>query len=280
MKEMVHVLADTARRLHQLVEPIHLVTYFADEPDEELMALGLRNTWDAYFAGRAAPLGRVPAEVVHAIFYNFADGEVARHIPRVWDITTPEAALAARERGCVAALTRILGDLADTPGLARAADLATRAATSAPTEGRPLYAALRTLPRPDAPVARLWHAATLLREHRGEGHIAALVAAGIGGTECHVLHALSEGMPAEKFGRIHHLPADRLSRVVDGMRARGLIDNAGWLSGAGRETKERIESLTDELATPAYASLEPNELDRLIADLEPITAALDAAGSR
>ena len=71
----------TARRLYRLVEPIHLVTYFSDEPTEALMALGLRNYWDGYFAGRAAPLGRVPAEVVHAIFYNFADGEVARHIP-------------------------------------------------------------------------------------------------------------------------------------------------------------------------------------------------------
>ncbi len=269
-----------ARRLHQLVEPIHLVTYFADEPTDALVALGLRGVWDAYFAGRAAPLGLVPAEVVHAIFYNFADGEVARHIPRVWDIATPEASLAAREQGSVAALRRILGDLADLPSVARAADLATRAATSAPTEGRIMYAALRTLPLPEEPVARLWHAATLLREHRGDGHIAALVTAGIGGTEAHVLHALFEGMPAEEFGRVSHLPAARLAAVVDGMRARGLIDASGWLSNAGRETKERIESLTDDLAAPAYDGLEPSDLDQLIADLEPISAALEAAGYR
>jgi hypothetical protein len=269
-----------ARRFHQLVEPIHLVTYSADEPTDALTALGLRNYWDGYFAGRAAPLGRVPAEVVHAVFYNFADGEAARHIPRVWATLTPEAALAARERGSVAALRRILGDLADDPGLARAADLATRAAIGAPTEGRTLYAALRALPVPDEPVARLWHAATLLREHRGDGHIAALVAAGIGGTQAHVLHALSENIPAEKFGRVHHLAADRLARVVDGMRARGLVDAEGWLTDAGRTAKERIESVTDELAAPAYASLEPSELDQLAADLTPISAALDAAGSR
>jgi hypothetical protein len=273
-------MESTARRLHRLVEPIHLVTYFADEPTDALMALGHRNYWDGYFAGRAAPLGRVPAEVVRAIFYNFADGEVARHIPRVWDTATPQAALAAREQGSAAALRRILGDLADAPGLARAADLATRAASSAPTEGRILYGALRTLPVPDDPVAGLWHAATLLREHRGDGHIAALVAAGIGGTEAHVLHALSEGLPAEKFGRVHHLPAARLTAVVDGMRASGLIDASGWLSDAGRKTKERIESLTDALAASPYDSLEPRELDQLIADLEPISAALDAAGSR
>jgi hypothetical protein len=280
MQSLVSVLDDTARRLHRLVEPIHLVTYFSAEPTEALMALGLRNYWDGYFAGRAAPLGRVPAEVVHAIFYNFADGEVARHIPRVWDIATPEDSLAAREQGSVAALRRILDDLADAPDLARAADLATAAASSAPTEGRVMYAALRALPVPEEPVARLWHAATLLREHRGDGHIAALVAAGIGGTEAHVLHALFEGIPAEKFGRVHHLPADRLAAVVDGMHARDLIDASGWLSDTGRKTKEQIESLTDDLAAAAYSSLEPSELDQLIADLEPISAALDAAGSR
>jgi hypothetical protein len=280
MQTLVAVPGATARRLHELVEPIHLVTYFADEPDEALMALGLRNTWDAYFAGRAAPLGRVPAEVVHAVFYNFAGGEVARHIPRVWDITTPEQAIAARQRGSAAALRRILGGLAGTAALARTAELATRAATSAPTEGRTLYAALRTLPVPEEPVARLWHAATLLREHRGDGHVAALICAGIGGTEAHVLHALSEGMPAEQFGRVHHLPARQLAGVVDGMRARGLIDGAGMLSDAGRETKERIESITDDLAAAAYRSLEPAERDQLIAGLEPVAAALNAAGSR
>ena len=94
-----------------------------------------------------------------------------------------------------------------------------------------------------------------------------------------MLHALAEGIPAEKFGRVHHLPTARLAAVVDGMRARGLIEASGWLTDAGRETKERIESLTDELAEPSV-SLEPCELDQLIADLRPISAALDAAGSR
>jgi hypothetical protein len=269
-----------ARRLYRLVEPVHLVTYFSREPTDALLALGHRNYWDGYFAGRAAPLGRVPAEVVHAIFYNFADGEVARHIPRVWDTATPQDALAAREQGSVAALRRILGDLADAPALARAAGLAAKAATGAPTEGRALYAALRALPVPEEPVARLWHAATLLREHRGDGHNAALVTEGVGGTQAHVLQALSAGIPAEKFGRVHHLPAVQLAAVVDGMRARGLIEASGWLSDAGRESKERIEALTDDLAAPPYDSLTPGELDQLIADLEPISAVLDAAGSR
>jgi hypothetical protein len=269
-----------ARRLFQLVEPIAVVTYMADEPTEAVMALGLRNVWDAYFAGRAAPLGReVPAAVIHALFYNFADGEVARHIPRVWDMVTPEDVNAAREAGSVATLRRILGDLADIPGVARAADVLTKAGTSAPTEGRALYAAVRTLPLPTEPVARLWHGANLLREHRGDGHVAALLTAGIGGTEAHVLHALSEGMPAEEFGRVSHLPQAQLAAVVDGMRARDLVGADGWLTAAGRQTKEQVESLTDQLAAPAYDILEPDELDQLVEDLTPLAAILVAAGS-
>ena len=268
----------TARRMYGLVEPIGLIPYAAGEPAEAMMALGLRNYWDTYFAGRAAPLGRdVPAGVVHAIFYNFAPGEAARHIPRVWDLITPEAALAARDQGCVAALRRMLGDAADDPSVARAADLAVKAAAGPRTEGRPLYAALRTLPAPEQPLARLWYAANLLREHRGDGHVVALAANGIGGTEAHVLLALSEGMPPEKFGRVWHLPRAQLAAVVDGMRGRGLIGADGWLTADGRATKARIEELTDDLAAPAYDALEPGELAQLIAGLEPIAAALSAA---
>jgi hypothetical protein len=264
-------------RMFELVEPIATVT-FSEVPNEAFLALGMRNYWDGYFAGRAAPLGLAPAGVVHAVFYNFADGEVARHIPWVWGKTTPEEAITVRERGSAAALRQMIGDLADSPGLVRAADLATRAGVSAPIEGRALYAGLRALDVPEEPVARLWHAATLLREHRGDGHNAALVAHGIGGTEAHVLLALSLGMRAAEFGRIHHLPKAQLAAVVDGLRGRGLVDAAGGFTDAGRETRERIEALTDELAAPAYDVLSADELDELVAGLEPVAAAVQAAG--
>ncbi|MCQ4209956.1 SCO6745 family protein [Streptomyces longispororuber] len=271
-----------ARRMFELLEPICLVTFMADECNEELAALGHRTYWDGYFASRAAPLGRVPAHVVHAAFYNFADGEAARHIPSAWETIPPEASVAARERGSAASLRRILGDeLTDSPGLARAADLTTKAATSAPTEGRVMYAGMRTLEIPGDPVARLWHSATMLREHRGDGHIAALLGAGIGGTEAHVLSALEQGIhPPESFGRIHHLPKERLAAVMDGLRERGLVDADGHFTDAGRATKQRIETVTDELAAPPYEALSPAELDELITALEPITAALVATGSQ
>src|SRR5881398_2310245 len=128
-----------ARRMFELVEPIGVIPYAADEPNEAMYALGFSDYWDTYFAGRAAPLGIVPPEVVDALFYNFAPGEVARHIPKVWQTTTPDAAIAARQKGCVKALCRILGDHVDLPAFARATELLLRAATSAPFEGRPMY---------------------------------------------------------------------------------------------------------------------------------------------
>ena len=266
-----------ARRMFELVEPIGVVPYSADEPNEAMFALGFTNDWDIYFAGRAAPLGLVPAAVVDALFYNFAPGEVARHIPKVWSTTTPEAAIAARQIGCANALRRILGDHVDTAAFGRAGELLIKAAISAPVEGRPMYAALRALPIPDEVVTRLFHAASLLREHRGDGHIAALMTEGVGGLESHVLAALDMNIPAEKFGRLHHLPRAQLGAVIDGMRDRGLIADDGWLSEQGRAVKQRVESLTDDLAAKPYEALEPSELQELMDTLLPLATVLLAA---
>lgn len=266
-----------ARRMFELTEPIGVIPYSADEPNEAMFALGFINYWDTYFAGRAAPLGLVPAEVVDALFYNFAPGEVARHIPKVWRTTTPELAIAARQKGCVKALRRILGARVDSEEFARTTDLLIKAATSAPLEGRPMYAALRAIPISDDAVGRLFQAASLLREHRGDGHIAALMTEGIGGLEAHALLALDMDMPPARFGRIHHLPTAQLVALVDGMRERGLIGEDGQLSEQGRAVKDRVESLTDDLAMAPYERLETDELEELMTDLEPLAALLVAA---
>src|SRR3954471_15364630 len=133
LRTMRHPRA-TVHRMSELVEPIATAA-FSHVATEAFLALGMRNYWDGYFAGRAAPLGFAPPEVVHAVFYNFADGEVARHIPWVWGKTTPKEAIAVRERGSVATLRQRIGELADSAALVRVVDLATRAAISAPTEG-------------------------------------------------------------------------------------------------------------------------------------------------
>jgi len=265
----------TARRLFAPVGTIHEIAY-SDRPYDEFAEFGVRNYWDYYFASRAAPLGLAPPEVVHAAFYNFGPGEVARHIPFVWTLMTPEQALAARERGCVAALRERLGDLADSPAVVRAGALAARAAYSAAPEGRVLYAGLRALDPPEEPLARLWHVVTLLREHRGDGHIAALLSEGVGGLEAHMLLAIDLGMEPERFGRIHHLPRPLLAEVLGGLQERGLVTEAKTFTAAGRATKDRIEARTDELAAPAYDVLTADEVEELATLLEPMAAAVSA----
>lgn len=276
----------TARRLWQLFEPIHAVTYFSPEPLAALKAAGYRGFWMGYFAGRAAPLGRATAELTHAVFYNFAFEHVRRAIPDAWDLAAPEAALAARQDGSVAALRRHLG--ASTAGAGadpigeravdRAAEVAMRAAAAAPLEGRPLFAANRALPVPAEPLARLWHAATLLREHRGDGHVAALVAAGIGGRESHVLHALATGTPADVYALARRMTTAEWQTIRSGLEDRGLVNRDGALTSAGRELKEVVEAQTDRAAGTAYADLDEAEVEQLARDLRPIAAAVVAAG--
>jgi hypothetical protein len=269
-------MSNVARQLKELFVPIHEVAYMADEPNDELQALGFEGYWPLYFASRSAPLGKVPAEVVDALFYNFTPGEAAACIPSVWEVASPEEVLAARERGCVKALRRILGELADGPAMERAGELAIKAAFNAPAEGRALYAGLRSLPVPEEPLARLWHAATLLREHRGDGHTIALVAAGIDGQESHVLLALYLGMKPREFGRLDPLSDEQLEAVVAGLRDRGLVDTDDGFTEAGKKLRDEIEELTDTLAAPAYSCLEQHEIDELLTDLGPVVAKINS----
>lgn len=266
-----------ARRLWQVLEPIHAVTYFSTEPLTALSAAGYRGFWMGYFAGRAAPLGPVGPEVVERLFYNFTAGHVARALPDAWRFAPPEAALAARLGGSVATLRRVLGDAADSPGVERAAELGLRAARTAPAEGRALFAANLALPEPAEPLARLWHAATLLREHRGDGHVNTLVEAGVDGRTSHVLHALATEMPAALYETSRQLGESEWSAILDGLAARGLTDG-DQLTATGRALKASIERRTDELAASAYSGLSDDEVQELADLLLPVTRAVIASG--
>ena len=175
------------------------------------------------------------------------------------------------------ALRRILGDHVDSPGFARAAELLTKAATSAPFEGRPMYAALRPIPIPYDAVARLFHAASLLREHRGDGHIAALMIEGVGRLEAHVLFALDMGMPAEKFGRITTSRLRSLPPSSTGSRDRGRSTMTVGSANRVVRSSSGSRARTDDLAAKPYEFLEPGELDELMATLQPLAALLLAA---
>ena len=269
-------MSSTACRMFELIEPIGVIPYAAAEANEAMLALGFDELWDTYFAGRAAALGRVPAELVDALFYNFAPGEVARHIPTVWATATPDEVIAARHGGCVRALRRILREHVDAAPFDRATELLIRAATMALIDGRPMFAALRAIPLADEPVGRFFQAVSMLREHRGDGHIAALRVEGVSGLESHVLIALDMGMPAAQFDRLHHLPTTQLDTVIDGLRDRHLVGDDGWLTDAGRALRRRVEALTDDIAAPPYDILAADEVDELLTTLEPLAVLVAA----
>ena len=267
-----------ARTLWQRLEVIHAVTYFAPEATGALGAAGYRGFWMGYFAGRAAPLGAVGPEVVAALFYNFAPARVTRALPDAWGFAPPHAALAARLHGSVAALGRAIGDTVDDRDVATAAELAARAAGAAPLDGRALFAANRALPWPDDPLAVLWHAATLLREHRGDGHVATLTAAGISGREANVVQAAAGITTRQVFEVARDYDDTEWTALVDGLVARGVLTAVGGLTSDGRELKNDIERRTDEIALSAYAVLDDEEVDRLASALTPIARAVVAAG--
>jgi hypothetical protein len=265
-----------ARRFYDRFEPVHAVTYFAPEARAAFDALGYRGFWMGYFAARSAPLGVVPADVVAAIFYNFSRARVAKALPAAWEVAGPAAALQTRRDSAVAALRRY--GVTDGDALRTAAGLAAKAARTAPVDGRPLYAANLALDWPDDPVAQLWHAVTLLREHRGDGHVAVLMAEGVTGRECNVLHAAAGRVPQEMIMRGRDYDDDQWARHRSVLAGRGLLDGDGALTAAGREVKQHIEDATDALAVTALDGLDDTEVETLFAVLTPITRAVVAAG--
>ena len=260
-----------ARRAHKVLEPLHTPIYFAPEGGERYTALGIKGGMRGYFASRSAPLGIVPVEVVVSTFYNFAPGQVAKAIPSVWEVTTPEQAIAARSDAADALFTRLLGDDVHSDAVAEAASLARIAAESADLVGRPLFAAHAALAWPQPPHLQLWHAATLLREHRGDGHIAALVLAGLSGPEAAITYVASgHGMSEDLQRSTRGYSEEEWAGVKDGLRARGLLAADGSLTDAGSELRKRIEAQTDVAAAAPYEQLGADKTQRLIELLEPI----------
>jgi len=253
------------------------VTYFAPEARAALDALGYRGFWMGYFAARSAPLGVVPHEVVTAIFYNFAPERVAKALPAAWRVAGPAEALRARAASAVAALRRCgLSD--DNDDVRVAAGLAAKAARRAALDGRPLFAANAALPWPDEPVAALWHAATLLREHRGDGHVAVLAANGISGRECNVLQAAAGKVDRDYIARTRHYDEASWSTQQRRLAGRGILDADGTPTTAGRALTDRVEDTTDALALSALDALDDDEVEALFRALTPLTRLVIAAG--
>ncbi|WP_433477581.1 SCO6745 family protein [Spirillospora sp. CA-142024] len=265
-----------ARQAWRRLEPVHGMIYFVPEAPERYAALGL-DARAGYFASRAAAFGRASAEVVIATFYNFNPAVVRRALPAAWEKATPEQLLAARADAAGAALRRAGVDRLS--GLEETLALARRAAEGARdhAQGRPLYAAHAALPWPDEPILQLWWAQTLLREFRGDGHVAVLTAEGVTPLEALVLHAATGTIPTPFLKATRAWPAAEWDATVEGLRGRGLLDGES-LTTEGEDFRRHIEDRTDALALPAYSALGEDGCGRLAELARPFGRAVVDAG--
>lgn len=260
------------RTAHKYLEPLHNFIYFVPESGERFAAAGVKGGMRGYFASRSAPMGVVAPEVVIATFYNFSPAQVRKAIPSVWETTTPEAILAARLDAVDAALTRLLGaDLLASADLAEAASLAREATTACGVEGRALFAGHASLPWPEPAHLQLWHAVTLLREHRGDGHVAALTLAGLTGPEAVVSYtSLGAGMPEELARATRGYSEEEWEQTRRDLRDKGIFDADNALTPAGRAQRDLIEAQTDAAATAPYDHLGAAKTQRLIELARPL----------
>jgi hypothetical protein len=267
-----------ARRLWAIGEPYHALTYFAAESRDASESHGLRGFWRGYFAFRAAPVGAVGPAVVTAAFYNFAPSFVARAVPSVWDVIAPADALDARLAGVDAAVRRVLGPEWTTSTEAReAADLAGAAAAAVDPAGRVLSAANSALPAPAEPHLALWQALTTLREHRGDGHVAALLQRGITGLQAHVLAAAAGRSTREWLMSARGWEDAEWDAAAAVLTERGWLED-GELTAEGLARTAAVEADTDRLALDPWLALGDVRCDRLAELLSPVRRAVVAAG--
>ncbi|MFS0692230.1 SCO6745 family protein [Streptomyces nitrosporeus] len=266
------------RRMWHLLEPLHAVFYYAPEVTEEAAALGYATDgrWPGYFAWRAAPLGAVGADEVTAAFHSFSPVMVGTHVPAAWSVAAPDAVLAARTRAVDRAYRALFGDRVGGAEFAEAAALARRAAGAADVTGRPLAGANAALSWPDAPHLVLWQAATVLREHRGDGHIAALGAAGLDPVESLVSFAAVGAAPPGVFAS-RGWSAAEWAAARERLAARGLVEADGSATPAGRALRAEVERRTDEAAAGSWEALGTEGRERLVELLGPLW--VEAIGS-
>jgi hypothetical protein len=235
----------------------------------------------AYFASRSAAMGEVPAETVIATFFNFNPELVRRAIPAAWQITTPAHMLAARLEAADRSLRQAWGKDVDSPAVREAADLARRVAVRATSrpEGRPLFASHAALPWPEHPHLVLWHAQTLLREYRGDGHVALLLTDGLDGLGALITHAATGSIPAEALRTSRAWSEEDWAAGEDRARAQGWLEPGSQLAltADGKRRRQSIEDRTDQLAIFPYEAIGADGCNRLAELVAPLAAAVTAA---
>ncbi|WP_253840885.1 SCO6745 family protein [Actinokineospora globicatena] len=259
------------RTLWECFEPYHAVTYFTPEAIAETDALGCKGRWMGYFGTRAAPLGAAPGWLATSLFYTFHPSRVLRQLPAAWSVAEPAEFLAARLRGVDGALRRLLGDeVVEGSDVAEAAELARAVVEWIPTAGRPLGAANAALALPEQPHLALWQVATTLRESRGDGHVAALVTAGLDPVEALVAFAADRGLTAGYLQAARNVPEGEWAAAENRLLERDLLAAPGVLTEFGAELRQSVEDLTDEAAAAPWLELGDQATTRFATLLAPL----------
>ena len=262
-----------------LFEIVHAVTYFAPQPRQAATDLGLHGFWAGYVVMRSAPLGRVAPAVVLAAFHGFAPHRIERVLPAAWDVVSPEQAVDVRARAAGLALRHVCaGARIDESAVAATADTVGEAAAAVDVAGRVLAAANAALPARDDPFEKLWQATTTLREHRGDGHVATLVAAGVSPVESHLLKVAAGESPEESLRLGRSWREDEWADGACGLRERGWTDEAGKLTAAGRGARDEIERRTDAAASAPWRALGNAGTSRAAVLLRRVADAVAASG--
>lgn len=264
------------------LEALHDLTYFAKECRDAYKKLGVGDSWARYFGGRSAPMGRVNASVVTATFYSFAHRLIAPSIPSVWEVATPDQFIRARFEGFRATWERIMSASTLAPSQAahlRAAALAMRAAVTGSQAGHVLYSANLEIQAPDDPVSQLFHAATLIREYRGDSHNNLLAAHRIDGCQAHILMVAIGAEDRESSQRSRGYTDDEWATGADTLIGRGYLDTQQNITPAGRSFRADLERATNQLMGQIFDVLSHRELSELAALTAPIAMAIHASGS-
>jgi len=268
-----------ARKMHRTLEPYHGMIYFSPEAAAAYEALGPQHNRTGYFASRAAPMGAVSAEVVTATFFNFNPQLVGVAMADAWDVANPSAWVNARLHAADATLRRHLGDTVNSPDMKRAAELAQRAAVACWPAGRPLAAGLLSLEWPAPAHLVLWHAISILREFRGDGHLAILVAEAVTPLDALLLHAGTGEVPAAVLRATRSWPENDWDAALSGLQDRGLVDSDGALTEAGSELRDGIQTRTDLLAMVPWEALGADDCDELRGIVRGYSKQLVAGGA-
>lgn len=250
------------RRLRDAIEPLATICFWSEPVYDEYAALGL-DFLQGYVYGRGCVLGDVEPPVAAAAFGVFEPGLVADLFRSGRDTCGVAEVRVAKERGAVAALRECLGspdDLADVVAVLR------RAANAADPTGRALHAGLTALPWPEDLLGQLWHACSILREHRGDGHLAALVAAGLDGVQANQLTELWVGWDPLSYTGSRAWSPEAMSAGTSSLEQRGWVEG-GRLTEAGRRLREELEETTDRAASAVVEAL-GDDLDHVVERLD------------